>query len=269
MKRGLIFLILLVIWASDGKAGTELKALQTGDESRGWQAVGRLNFGDVSFCTGSLIAPDLVLTAAHCMYDPDSGERLPDAEIEFLADWRGGRAAAYRSVRRSIVHPAFVYGSDNFATRVAHDVAILELDQPIRNSTITPFTTNARPRQGDEVGVVSYARDRADSPSLQEICHVLEEGGGSVVLSCDVDFGSSGAPVFVLTNGVPQIVSVVSAKAELRGQPVALGMSLAAPLADLMNILDSGDGVFGETKPVVRRLSLDASREIGAKFVRP
>ncbi len=68
----------------------------TGDDSRGWQAVGRLNMGANSFCTGALIAPDLVLTAAHCMFDRKRGARMRDDEIEFLADWRGGRAAAYR-----------------------------------------------------------------------------------------------------------------------------------------------------------------------------
>ncbi len=204
------------------------------------------------------------------MFDPNTGARLDDGQIEFLADWRGGRAAAYRSVRRSIVHPAFIYDSDNFITRVTHDVAILQLDQPIRNTSITPFLTHTRPGNGAEVGVVSYAHDRADSPSLQEVCHVLDQRGGSLVLDCDVDFGSSGAPIFVIENGLPKIVSVVSAKAEMSGSPVALGMSLEAPLADLMAMLKSGDGVFGTAMPVVRRMSVETTRNsTGAKFVRP
>ncbi len=272
MKRGLFFLVLLVIWGSEGRSENEsaLRLLLTGDDSRGWQAVGRLNIANRSFCTGSLIAPDLVLTAAHCLYDRDSGQRVADAEVEFLADLRGGRASAYRAVKRSVVHPDFVYGSDNYASRVASDLAVLQLDQPIRNSSIVPFATHGGPREGDAVGVVSYAHDRADSPSLQEVCHVLARQGGSLVLSCDVDFGSSGAPVFVLENGVPQIVSVVSAKADLNGSRVALGMSLEAPLPKLMAMLASGDGVFGSAEPVVRRLTLSENRNtIGAKFIRP
>ncbi|MDJ0630874.1 MAG: trypsin-like peptidase domain-containing protein [Rhodobacter sp.] len=272
MKRGLFFLVLLAVWASDGRAemASGLRTLMTGDDSRGWQAVGRLNMGTVSFCTGSLIAPDLVLTAAHCMFDKDTGQRIADGEIEFLADWRGGRAAAYRRVKRALVHPDFTFTSDNFAARVAHDVAILELDQPIRNSAIAPFPTDARPAAGAEVGVVSYAHDRADSPSLQEVCHVLARQGGSLVLSCEVDFGSSGAPIFVVEDGRARIVSLVSAKAEVRGQPVALGTSLTGPLADLMAIRDEGDGVFTRPAPKVRRLSLEQTQSAtGAKFLRP
>ena len=272
MKRGLIYLIMLLVVASEGRSESGLKKLMTSDDSRGWQAVGRLNVGDKSFCTGSLIAEDLVLTAAHCMFDSDTGARIDDAEIEFLADLRGGRAAAYRAVKRSLVHPSFSFVglNENFSERVAFDVAILELDQPIRNGSIQPFATRAAPADGTEVGVVSYAHDRAESPSLQEVCLVLGHQNGSLVLSCEVDFGSSGAPIFVMENGVPKIVSLVSAKARMQGKPVALGTSLERPLADLMAMRAEGDGVFSRPAPKVRRLTLSETQATtGAKFLRP
>ncbi len=272
MTRALIFLVLLVLLVGPARADTPsaLRALMTADDSRGWHAVGRLNIGGDSFCTGSLIAPDLVLTAAHCLYDAETGARHADGSIEFLADWRNGRASAYRGVKRSIPHPDFTFTTDNFATRVAHDLAILELDQPINNSTISPFATRARPDAGTEVGVVSYAEERSESPSLQEVCHVLAQQGGSLVLSCSVDMGSSGAPIFVMENGRPAIVSLVSAKAQVRGEPVALGTGLQAPLADLMALRAQGDGVFAKPEPPLRRLTLTQGRAAsGAKFVRP
>ena len=66
MRRGLFFLFMLAIWSTEGRTegASALRLLMTGDDSRGWHAVGRLNIGDNSFCTGALIAPDLVLTAA-------------------------------------------------------------------------------------------------------------------------------------------------------------------------------------------------------------
>jgi protease YdgD len=71
-----------------------LTRLDTADQARGWDAVGRIDLGTRGFCTGALIAPDLVLTAAHCLFDKETGARIAPAQIKFLAGWRNGRAAA-------------------------------------------------------------------------------------------------------------------------------------------------------------------------------
>ncbi|WP_298908248.1 trypsin-like serine protease [uncultured Aliiroseovarius sp.] len=250
-----------------------LRTLMTGDDSKGWEAVGRLNIGGSSFCTGSLIDENLVLTAAHCLFDRDSGERFKLSEVEFLAGWRGGRASAYRGVRRAVVHPDFEFLPEKGPTRVATDLALLELDKPIRNMSVTPFKTFSRPRKGAEVGVVSYAHDRMESPSLQETCKVLARQGGTLVLSCIVDYGSSGAPVFVIEGGEPRIVSVISAKAMVRDIPVSLGTDLEAPLAEMYEMLATDNGVIERIEtvkaPTVRRVGTGAAGPGGAKFVRP
>lgn len=246
---------------------TALRRLQTGDDSRGWEAVGKLNLGRKGFCTGALIAPHLVLTAAHCLFDKETGARIDPSEIEFLAGWRNGRASAYRGVRRALAHPEYVYGGHDNLDRVAFDLALLELDQPIRLGTITPFETDIRPVKGDEVGVVSYAQDRAEVPSLQEVCHVLGRQPDVLVLSCNVDFGSSGAPIFSVRGGVARVVSVVSAKAEVDGRQVALGTALEGPLAELRASLAESEPGAHRATPGVRLLS--GGQGGGAKFVRP
>ena len=272
MRKLLAFLVLGLGFSTPLGASdpTPLRSLITGDDSRGWEAVGRLNMGGESFCTGALIADNLVLTAGHCLFDKDSGRRYEADEIEFLAGWRNGRASAYRGARRAVVHPGFDFSGRDKAQRVANDLALIELDRPIRNTSVTPFATAHRPRKGAEVGVVSYAYDRAETPALQEMCHVLARQSGTLVLSCEVDFGSSGAPIFIQQDGEPRIVSVVSAKAFVEDVPVSLGTSLEKPLEQLMAKLAESDGVFTRVEPTARRIDLGGGvHSSGAKFVRP
>ena len=62
------------------------------------------------------------------------------------------------------------------------------------------------------------------------------------------------APVFRIVDGEPRIVSVISAKADVRGRPVSLGARLGQNLLELQVALEKGTAAPAErAEPRLRR----------------
>lgn len=270
MRR--ILLAVLMVWAGAVAAqDTRLQTLDTGDSSRGWQSVGRLDIDRSGFCTASLISETLILTAAHCVYAED-GSRIPPAQFTFLAGLRGDRAMATRSILRVTPHPDYIHhGAQARDEAVAVDMAVLELDRPVRLPSLQPYGLGPAPDQGAEVAVVSYARERANAASLQRTCHVLEKAQDVMMMSCAADFGASGAPVFRLDGSVPRIVAVISAKGGYDGQAVSLAVAAEAAIDAVLVAHRAGQNGW-PSPPVAlqpRFTSSGTRNDTGAKFVRP
>ncbi|WP_166418581.1 trypsin-like serine peptidase [Cochlodiniinecator piscidefendens] len=226
--------ILFIIALCFGTNAVAQSQPSTVTQSDRWGAVGRLNIAGNSMCTGTLIATDIVLTAAHCMYNQRTGRRVDPTQIEFQAGLHNGRAIATRGILAAVIHPDYDHRTRG-ESQIGNDLAVLRLRSPIDHGTIEPFLTDTRPNAGDRLGVISYAQGRSESASIQQPCQILASRHDTLVMSCEVEFGASGAPVFLFSAGArPRLVSVISAKAEVNNRAVSIGTTLEGQLTQML-----------------------------------
>jgi protease YdgD len=162
------------------------------------------------------------------------------------------------------------------------DVALLQLAEPIPSALISPYVV-ARPANGDEVSVVSYAQGREEALSWQRVCRVLGREDRKIAVDCDVSHGSSGAPVLDRSGYRARIVSIISAGGELDGRAVSFGMELPGLVDRLKAALRRGDATSVAAEPddgvgaavtgmpgkPPKRITSGAAATGGAKFLSP
>jgi protease YdgD len=196
-------------------------------QSPPWNAIAKLQTNIATRCSGALVGPSTVLTAAHCLYNRRTRTFLQPGSLHVLFGYERGNYRWYGRVARYVIGDRFD-GSEP-ARHPGSDWARLHLAAPVPPAIAPLLVASDPPALGTAIVLPGYNRDRTELLMADLSCPITGRveirGERLLTHDCSATRGTSGGPLLAERDHRWEMVAINLA--------VAITGNLALPVANI------------------------------------
>lgn len=214
-----------------------------------WNRIGNLSIAGRKFCSASLVADNIIITAAHCLWNQNTQDWYPAQFVHFLAGYQQDDYIAHSRAKKLTPNPNYHFQVSVDPTLLRQDWALIELEEPIGALLgYFPLLLLSETQQTQlqlsqqNVALAGYRRDTREALSLDSQCQLTPTPSHfpQSLLSnhCHGLSGDSGGPLLIEKNSEWHILGIHAGRSiDARQNTLALAIPTSAFYDQLLSVL--------------------------------